>query len=50
MHAKSMKEQASEIIPNDISQESKDYILETLHNYTLLAGDRYLIWFGKEKR
>ena len=39
MHAKSMKEQASEIIPNDISQESKDYILEILHNYTLLAGD-----------
>lgn len=37
--AQNFKEQAAEIIPNDISKEDSDYIKNIIANYTLLAGD-----------
>ena len=37
--AASMSEQAKQLVPQDLEQREKDYIVKTLGNFTLLAGE-----------
>ena len=37
--AESMKEQAQDLVPQEFSEEDKHYLLETLYNFALLAGE-----------
>ena len=37
--AASMSEQAKQLVPQDLSQKDKDYVVNTLSNFTLLAGE-----------
>ncbi len=37
--AQSMAEQAKELVPKDLPQEDQDYIVNTLGNFTMLAGE-----------
>lgn len=37
--AQSMKEQAQEIVPKEFSKENKQYLADTLYNFTLMSGE-----------
>ena len=37
--AESMKEQAQEIVPQEFSEEDKQYLLNTLYNFALMSGE-----------
>ena len=37
--AQSMKEQAQEIVPKEFSKENKQYLVDTLYNFTLMSGE-----------
>ena len=37
--AESMSEQAKELVPQDLQNREKDYVVKTLTNFTLLAGE-----------
>lgn len=37
--AENMKEQAQELVPQEFSEEDKQYLLTTLYNFTLMSGE-----------